>query len=161
MIGVDLTLTKTGDYAVRSALALASSYREGRYVTIAEVADRMALPRTFTPQVLGRLARAGIAESKAGRGGGYRLTRDPKDISMLEVVEAAEGSLINTRCTLRGGPCRRDDRCVVHDTWIAAGEALRRALASSSLAAVAVADTDPGARPHVEAIDRSSVLRSS
>jgi Rrf2 family protein len=135
---VDITLTKTGDYAVRAALALASSYREGRYVTIADVADRMALPRTFTPQVLGLLAKAGVAESKAGRGGGYRLARDPADISLLEVVEAAEGSLINSRCTLRGGPCRIDDRCVVHDTWIAAGEAFREALAATSLAEVGI-----------------------
>jgi len=144
---VDITLTKTGDYAVRSALALASSYGEGRYVTISDVADRMALPKPFTPQVLGLLAKAGIAESKAGRGGGYRLARDPKDISILQVVEAAEGSLINSRCTLRGGPCRRDDRCVVHDTWMAAGEAFRGALASTTLAEIAITDSAPLVRP--------------
>jgi Rrf2 family protein len=135
---VDITLSKTGDYAVRSALALASSHGDGRYVTISEVADRMALPRPFTPQILGLLAKAGIAESKAGRGGGYRLSRDPADISILEVVEAAEGSLINTRCTLRGGPCGVDGHCVVHDTWMAAGEAFRRALAATMLAEVAI-----------------------
>jgi Rrf2 family iron-sulfur cluster assembly transcriptional regulator len=135
---MDITLTKTGDYAVRAAIALASSYDDGRYVTIAEVAERMALPRAFTPQILGLLAKAGIAESKAGRGGGYRLARDPGSVPILEVVEAAEGSLINTRCTLRGGPCGRDDRCPVHDTWMAAGEAFRRALAATSLADVAL-----------------------
>jgi Rrf2 family iron-sulfur cluster assembly transcriptional regulator len=135
---MDITLSKTGDYAVRAAIALAASYEGGRYVTIAEVAERMALPRAFTPQILGLLAKAGIAESKAGRGGGYRLTRDPGSIPILEVVEAAEGSLINTRCTLRGGPCLRDDRCLVHDTWMAAGEAFRRALAATSLTDVAV-----------------------
>ncbi|MGZ4150639.1 MAG: RrF2 family transcriptional regulator, partial [Actinomycetota bacterium] len=130
----------TGDYAVRAALALAASYDGARYVTIAEVAERMDLPPTFTPQVLGMLARAGVASSKPGRGGGYRLARDPHGITMLEVVEAAEGSLVNTRCTLRGGPCRRDDRCVVHDTWTAAGEAFRRSLSRTSLAEVAGTD---------------------
>jgi len=144
---VDITLTKTGDYAVRSALALASSYGDGSYVTISDVADRMALPKPFTPQVLGLLARAGIAESKAGRGGGYRLVRDPGEISILEVVEAAEGSLINSRCTLRGGPCRRDDRCVIHDTWMAAGEAFRRALASTTLAEIDLSEAAPTPHP--------------
>lgn len=134
---MDMTLSKAGDYAVRSALALAASYEGGEYVTIADIADRMSLPRTFTPQILGKLIRAGIATSKPGRGGGYRLTRDPREISMLQVVEAAEGSLINTRCTLRGGPCLRDDRCVVHDTWVAAEEAFRRELERTSLAQVA------------------------
>jgi DNA-binding IscR family transcriptional regulator len=59
---------------------------------------------------------------------------------MLEVVEAAEGPLVNARCTLRGGPCRWEGRCAVHDTWMKAGEALRRSLAGTNLARVANAD---------------------
>lgn len=137
---MDITLSKTADYAVRAALELAEAGQDGSYTTIAQVAERMALPRTFTPQVLGMLARARIAESKPGRGGGYRLARSPKRISMLEVVEAAEGPLVNERCTMRGGPCRWEDRCAVHDTWIRAAEALRRSLARTSLAQVANAD---------------------
>jgi Rrf2 family transcriptional regulator, iron-sulfur cluster assembly transcription factor len=140
---MDVTLSKTGDYAVRSVLALAGSYHEDRPVTIDEIAERMALPRTFTPQVLGMLARAGIVTSRSGRGGGYRLQRHPREISMLEIVEAAEGSLINTRCTLRGGACRRDDRCVVHDTWVAAAQAFRASLGTTSLADVAGLDAAP------------------
>ena len=131
---MDLTLSKTGDYAVRAALALAISYDEDRYVTISEVAERMALPKPFTPHVLAMLSKVGIVRSKAGRGGGYRLERDPKTISLLEVVESAEGPLINTRCTLRGGACRPDDRCVVHNSWIAAGEAFREQLREATLA---------------------------
>ena len=137
---MDLTLTKTADYAVRAAIALAEAWGDDGYRTIHEVADEMALPVSFTPQVLGMLARAGIAESKAGRGGGYRLARSPRRISMLEVVEAAEGTLANERCTLRGGPCRWDDHCAVHETWTKAREALRRQLARSSLADVAEED---------------------
>ena len=137
---MDITLSKTADYAVRAALALAESGTGNDYVTIAEVAEQMTLPKTYTPQILGLLARAGIAESKAGRGGGYRLARSPGRISMLEVVEAAEGSLVNGRCTMRGGPCRWEDRCAVHDTWVQAAESLRRSLARTSLATVARAD---------------------
>lgn len=136
---MDITLSKTADYAVRAALALAEVPGDD-YVTVAQVAEQMALPKTFTPQVLGLLARAGIAESKAGRGGGYRLSRTSRRITMLEVVEAAEGSLVNGRCTMRGGPCRWEDRCAVHDTWMKAAEALRRSLARTSLGQVAAAD---------------------
>jgi Rrf2 family protein len=100
----------------------------------------MELPPSFTQQVLGLLARAGIAETKAGRGGGYRLARSPRRIAMLEVVEAAEGPLANERCTLRGGPCRWDDHCAVHETWTRAREALRAQLSRTSLAAVAAED---------------------
>jgi Rrf2 family protein len=136
---MDITLSKTGDYSVRAALALAEA-RDGSYTTIAQVAEQMSLPPSFTPQILGLLARAGIAESKAGRGGGYRLARSPKRITMLEVVEAAEGSLANGRCTMRGGPCHWEGRCAVHETWVAGAEALRRSLARTSLAQVATQD---------------------
>jgi Rrf2 family protein len=142
---VDLTLSKTADYSVRAAIALAEAWGDG-YRTIHEVAEEMELPPSFTPQVLGLLARAGIAESKAGRGGGYRLARPPRRITMLEIVEAAEGPLANERCTLRGGPCRWDDHCAVHETWTRAQEALRRQLARSSLADVAAEDRRIAAR---------------
>ena len=137
---MDIALSKRADYAVRAALALAETQDGRPYTTIAEVAERMSLPRTFTPQILGLLARAGIADSKAGRGGGYRLARTPRKISMLEIVEAAEGPLVNGRCTMRGGPCRWEDRCAVHDTWMKAADALRRSLGRTSLADVARAD---------------------
>jgi Rrf2 family protein len=137
---MDITLSKTAGYAVRAALALAEAGEDESYVTIAQVAERMSLPKTFTPQILGLLAHAGIARSKAGRGGGYRLARSAKRISMLEIVEAAEGSLVNERCTMRGGPCHWEDRCAVHDTWMKAAEALRRSLARTTLAHVASVD---------------------
>ena len=138
---MDLTLSKRGDYVVRAALALADAWDgRGAFRTIDDVAREMDLPRSFTPQVLADLSHAGVAESKSGRGGGYRLSRAPSKVSMLEVVEAAEGSLVNGRCTMRGGPCRWEDRCAVHDTWVKAAEALRRSLARTTLAEVARAD---------------------
>jgi Rrf2 family protein len=87
---MDLALTRRGDYAVRAALCLARR-ADGGYVKIREVAAAMALPPSYTPQVLRLLAAAGLAEARAGRGGGYRLTRPPGEVALLEVVEAAEG----------------------------------------------------------------------
>src|SRR5512133_3370766 len=100
---MDLTLSRTGDYATRAAIALADAWDVGESRTIAQIAGEMALPRTFTPHVLGLLQRAGLAEARAGRGGGYRLSRDPARISVLEIVAAAERWLRTTRCAMRAG----------------------------------------------------------
>jgi Rrf2 family protein len=138
---VDLTLTSRGDYVVRAAIDLATAWDgSGRYRKIREVAEGMHLPPSYTPQVLGILARAGLAESKAGRSGGYRLSRPPETISVLEVVEAAEGTLGSGRCAIRGGPCRWDDVCALHPTVAKAAEAIRATLASTDLAEVARVD---------------------
>ena len=137
---MDLTLTRRGDYAVRAALCLAGVYGQGGYLKIREVSTAMHLPVSYTPQVLKLLATAGLVEAKAGRGGGYRLTRQPRDVSLLEVVEAAEGPLLPERCILRGGPCRWEDACAVHPAWAAAVEACRGSLATTTLADLVAAD---------------------
>jgi Rrf2 family protein len=132
---MDVSLSRRADYAVRAMLALAPTWPDGPSRTIAEIAHEMSLPRAYTPQVVGALIDAGLVTSRPGRGGGYRLAKDPRDVSMLEIVEAADGPLRLERCTLRGGPCRWEDSCAVHDTWVGAIDALRTALARADLAA--------------------------
>lgn len=137
---MDLTLTRRGDYVVRAAIALARAFPQGGYRKIREVAEEMRVPRTYTPQILNLLAQAGLAEARAGQQGGYRLRRDPATISLLEVVEAAEGPLRPQRCTLREGPCRWEDMCALHPAWDRSVTALRGALHATSLASVSQVD---------------------
>jgi Rrf2 family transcriptional regulator, iron-sulfur cluster assembly transcription factor len=136
---MNLQLTRRGDYALRAAIHLARQNGDG-YAKIREVSHAMELPLSYTPQVLGLLARAGLAEAKAGREGGYRLSRAPEEITLLEVVEAAEGDLRTNRCTLRGGPCRWEDQCAVHPFWVEAADGFRRSLAQTSLSDLVRAD---------------------
>ena len=137
---MDLTLSRRGDYVLRAALDLARAWERGGYRKIREVAAEMDLPRSYTPQILSLLAQAGLATARAGREGGYRLTRPPQEISLLEVVEAGDGSLAPDHCTLRGGPCRWDDVCALHPAWRKATDALKGALMETSLASVAEVD---------------------
>ena len=138
---MDLALTRRGDYAVRAALCLARVGSSGSYLKIREVAEAMDLPASYTPQVLRLLADAGLAEARAGREGGYRLTRPPERVSLLEVVEAAEGTFALERCILRGGPCHWEQTCAVHGAWSAAVQACRDSLRSTTLADLVGADT--------------------
>jgi Rrf2 family protein len=133
---VDLTLTKRGDYAVRAAISLGKAFDSGRFRKIREVADEMALPAKYTPQILNLLSKAGIAEARAGQQGGYRLVRSPDEISLLQIVEAAEGPLRPERCTISGGPCHWDQMCALHPIWEAASSALVDVLAKTTLTRV-------------------------
>lgn len=128
---------------LRAAICLAAAWDgEGAFCKIRQVAEAMNLPRSYTPQVLGVLQKAALAEAKAGREGGYRLTRQPESISVLEVIEAAEGYLVSQRCPLRGGPCHWDEVCAMHPTWVRASEAIRETLAKTSLAEVSAVDRE-------------------
>lgn len=130
-----LELTRRGDYAVRAMLTL-SRPGAGK-LTSARLVEATAIPPSFLPQVMGDLVRAGLVENRRGRNGGYRLAREPETISLLTVVEAVEGDGRRRTCVLRGGPCRRDGACDVHDAFYRAQEAVFGTLAGVSLADVA------------------------
>jgi Rrf2 family protein len=128
-----MTLSNRGDYVLRAAICLAKAFGAGSAVKLRQVVADTDIPATFASQILGDLVRAGLAVSKAGRDGGYRLSRPPATISVLEAVESAEGPLHAERCALGQGPCRWEAVCPMHDTWIAATAGLRETLGATSL----------------------------
>lgn len=134
---MNLGLSKRGDYVARSAICLADAYESDAPKKLRQVSAEMGVPRTFVSQILGDLVRAGLAVSSLGKEGGYRLARPPDEISLLEVVEAGEGSLAPVTCSLGDGPCRLEAVCPVHDSLDAASAAFREELAATSLADLA------------------------
>jgi Rrf2 family protein len=134
---MDLQLTRRGDYAVRAAIGLAKAGSWGEFRKLREVSSEMRIPLHYTQEILTLLMRAGLAEARAGKGGGYRLMRNPDDITLLEIVEAAEGPLSLERCTLSGGPCRREETvCAVHAYWEQANAAFVSALRGRRLSKI-------------------------
>jgi Rrf2 family protein len=129
-----LELTRRGDYAVRAMLALARHGEASGLLSARRIAEGMAIPERFLPQVLGDLTRAGLVEASPGRNGGYRLARPAGEISLLEVVEAIEGDSRRKSCVLRGGPCGQDGTCDVHDVFFSAQDAMLGTLAAATLA---------------------------
>ena len=149
---MDLTLGKRADYTVRAVLDLARHHGHGRRKT-ADIAEEMQVPVTYLPQLLAELVREGIVRSMAGRHGGYELVRDPAEVSLLEVIEVADGPLGSSECVLRGGPCRWEEACAIHAPWVRAQEAFRDSLHATTFAEVAAIDAalngshDAGAPP--------------
>jgi Rrf2 family protein len=84
--------------------------------------------------VLGDLNRAGIVEARLGRAGGYRLSRPPSQISLLDILEAAEGDARRQTCVLSGRPCGQGiDPCEVHEMFYDAQQAILERLAETSV----------------------------
>ena len=136
-----LQLTKRGDYAVRSMLALADA--DGSLVTGEHIARSTGVPRSFLPQVMGDLVHAGLVVGLQGRLGGYRLAQEADKISLLAIVEAVEGDSRRMTCILRGGSCGAQGRhCRVHDAFFAGQDALLNVLASATLGRLASARGD-------------------
>jgi Rrf2 family protein len=129
---VRLELTRKADYAVRTVLLLARQGAAG-WMAGPRIAEAMGIPPRFLPQVMQDLVRANIVEATLGRGGGYRLRRDPRDVSVLDIVEAIEGDARRRACVLRSGGCDAARPCDIHDVFAEAQDALLRRLGAASV----------------------------
>lgn len=108
-----LKLTKKADYGLIALRHLASV--PGSTSSTKEIADTYHLPVPLLAKVLQMLTRAGVVQSVAGTNGGYRLARDPRKITALEVVRAIDGPVILTHCFTEHGTCDQSDNCTVRE----------------------------------------------
>ena len=120
-------LTKAGEYAVRCMLYLSTTAGQG-VVFRKDISKAMSIPGPFLAKIAQDLARAGLIQIVQGARGGYRLLRDPEDVSLLEVIEAVEGEIFLNECLFRPDSCRRSGFCGVHQVWQSARDGLRRTL---------------------------------
>jgi Rrf2 family protein len=73
-----------------------------------------------------RLSRAGFIEILQGSQGGFRINRKPREINLLDVMEAMEGPLCLSDCVRRERACQREGNdCPVQPAWQAATDQLR------------------------------------
>ena len=80
-----MALTQTAEYALRAVIWLAQN--PGSPQTTSRIADATHVPASYLPKVLQPLVRAGLLNGQRGIGGGYTLTRDPHEVTLLEVVD--------------------------------------------------------------------------
>ncbi len=105
-----LKLTKKADYGLIALKHLAVQQTAQQESTSAkEIADSYHIPLPLLSKVLQRLVRHGFLQSEHGTNGGYRLARDSRTISALEVVRAMDGPIILTSCFTGHGDCDQSE----------------------------------------------------
>jgi Rrf2 family transcriptional regulator, iron-sulfur cluster assembly transcription factor len=129
---MQVTLGRKGDYSVRAMLYLARHAGDGRQKARV-VATAMEIPQPYATQILANLVAEDLLIATAGPDGGYELARPADEISLLEVVEAAEGPIRLETCVLKGGSCDWSDVCPVHEAWARAQNGMVEGLAKTSL----------------------------
>ena len=155
---MQLAPSRRGDYVVRSALALARAYASGEPKKLRQISAETGVPRTFVSQILGDLVRGGLAISSFGVHGGYRLSRPPDQVSLLEVVEAGEGTLTTGHILYFADGQRRLEGVVpLDEVWRRASEAFRAVLAATNLADLTRQDEEGEAGMLTPAVARAPV----
>lgn len=149
-----LRVSRLTDYATVVMTCLAG--KPGAVLSAVQIAEDARLELPTVSKLLKSLGHAGLVESFRGVNGGYRLARAPAAISLAEVVEAMEGPLGMTECSVSVGNCDRESHCSVRGNWQRINAAVEVALRGVTLADL----LEPAPQP-VVFTERAHVLRNA
>jgi Rrf2 family protein len=126
-------------YGMRALLELAAAYRDGptRLVKGEAISKAQDIPLKFLEGILRQLRQSGIVASQRGAEGGYRLDRDPEDVSIADVVRALDGPLAAVRGQRPEDLDYTGASEHLREVWIAVRASMRHVLEHISLADVA------------------------
>lgn len=109
-----MKLTTKGRYAVTAMMDLALHAKLDR-ISLVDIAARQNISLAYLEQLFGSLRKAGLVQSVRGAKGGYMLARGDKEISLADILIAADEQ-INLACG-GGSSCSDVDPCLTHNLW--------------------------------------------
>ena len=97
-------LSSKARYGLIAMAALARHYEERQHIAVEEIAGEDHVPAKFLEAILTQLRKRGLLISRRGPSGGYILARDPKTITLAEVIRTLDGPFAPTPCARTRNP---------------------------------------------------------
>lgn len=88
-----MRISAKGRYGLAAAVSMAENYNSGEYITVISISEKLGISKIYLEQVFSLLKRGGIVNSVKGAQGGYQLARNPRQITVYDVLTAVELSL--------------------------------------------------------------------
>lgn len=111
-----MIISTKGRYALKAVFEIAISDSTSP-LPLSVISERTDLSELYLEQIFSVLKKKGIVKSLRGSQGGYFLTKEPKDISVGEIIKALEGELSPSKCVEDDGYCNMLDRCPTYMIW--------------------------------------------
>lgn len=110
-------ISTRGRYALRVMIDLAQ-YGKDEYIPMKDVANRQGISLKYLEQILPVLTKNKLVSAVHGKGGGYKLTRNPEEYTAGEILRLAEGELAPVACLVPGSdPCEKAAQCKTLNFW--------------------------------------------
>ncbi|TFG92262.1 MAG: Rrf2 family transcriptional regulator [Syntrophobacterales bacterium] len=119
-------------YGVRLMISLAEKFGTGS-VFLKDIAAEQEISEKYLSLIVFPLRSAGLVLSSRGAHGGYSLAREPKDISLKEIVDTLEGESCLVHCVKEPSSCKRTVICPIRDIWLTVGEKISETLDETTL----------------------------
>ncbi len=112
-----MLISTRGRYALRVMLDLADNRSDG-YIAMKKVAERQGLSLKYIERIMPVLSKNNYVEGVHGKGGGYRLSKEPKEYRVGDILRLAEGDLAPVTClSCNAEKCDRADTCPTLPMW--------------------------------------------
>ena len=112
-----MMISTRGRYALRVLIDLAE-HRNGSYIPMKDVADRQDISLKYLERIVPVLTQSGLIEGVHGKGGGYRLVKNPDECRVGDILRLTEGDLAPVACLAQGAPsCARVADCRTLGMW--------------------------------------------
>ena len=110
-------ISTKGRYAIRVMIDLAEN-SNGNYIPLKSIALRQQISKKYLEIIVKDMVEGGLIAGASGKGGGYKLIKEPQDYTVGEIIELMEGSLSSVAC-LAGGTvsCPRASECKTLPLW--------------------------------------------
>ena len=124
--------TKTR-YGLRLMFSLGLHFDRTTIIDLGSIAKEEDISGKYLEQIISPLKAAGLVRSTRGIHGGYRLARDPSEISLKQIVETLEGDLSLVECVKNKNACSRITKCVTQEVWNRLSAEISAVLSSISI----------------------------
>jgi Rrf2 family protein len=131
-----LKLSTRTRYGVRFMTALASEEGE-KALFLKDIAASEEISEKYLSLIVIPLRAAGLIKSLRGAHGGYTLARDPREVTICDIMEALEGETCLVLCVKQPSVCKRAATCPTRDIWNVLGKKIRETLKSITIAELA------------------------
>lgn len=121
-----MELSCKSEYAILALLEMAAHYESGEPLQIRQIAAQQNIPDRYLEQLLATLRRGGIVKSQRGSKGGYFLTREPRRITLFEILSCLEG--LDMRTSEEDNNTKTIDSSVIEEIWLEASQAANKVL---------------------------------
>lgn len=111
-----MIITRATEYAIRAILYMARQ-PAGEIVYKKDICKAQEITPAFLTKILQPLIKDGIVGSQRGVGGGFFLTREASEITLLDIIRSQEGPVYLNQCLVDDGVCERESFCPVHGAW--------------------------------------------
>lgn len=112
-----MLVSTRGRYAIRVMIDLAE-HMNGKYIPMKEIADRQDVSLKYMTKIMQAMTKSGMLDGQHGKGGGYKLNRDPEEYRVGDILRLTEGTLAPVACIDETDcKCDRSFECRTRPMW--------------------------------------------